>query len=617
MFFSDGSKVFFVSGTMWYGKENGIAMSTRNAVSAFTAVALGLSFGVARAADVSENFESVDAGAKPAEWTGFCSVAAQAGAYSKADMPGYPLAGDHTKVLAIEGSAVREYTANESGNRVVDLMVMAEELPDGELPAASGDEQIKFAFDKDGCVNIYHKPTATGMAQWSKISSTVYPGGTWVRVTFTFDYSSASAPMCQVKLDGSPCTSPVGFHSPTDLLHTGSWYFTASAGTALAQIDFAGCGSVDDVVNASTSSHTPAYAGPTQTNGVDVTWLNAQGIAWSDTEALAPGGSGYSIKEAFQTGVDPYGANKLYVSDSAFTASKFTLVFNGCGRDYKVETSATPFVDGTASGTEATGTFTPNAAANTTSWTGDLPTSALTYYRVRATVATSAETINQFAVLKVDSSDRNTLVALPWKTLTPSATDPANITAAQVVLPETLSAGDYLLYYDGGFKGWVLSNGAWTPIPSSTTVGTIKAAPATATELQRGQAIWVIRSDTSKPIYLCGQYLATKGESTVAAGGSLLASPDVAADFTVSKTKITGAAAGDQIAVPGAGANGLPKVFQYKNDAWGTDVISSVPGPGGKNMTKHEWQTSGDVMKIPAGKGFIYQPKGSGATVTW
>ncbi|MCQ2389926.1 MAG: hypothetical protein MJ240_00770 [Kiritimatiellae bacterium] len=596
-------------------------MSTRNAVSAFTAVALGLSFGAAQAADVSENFESVEAGAKPTGWTGFCSVAEQAGAYSKADMPGYPIAGDHAKVLAIEGSAVRAYnTTSESGNRVIDLMVMADELPEDDLPAAAGDEQIKFAFDKDGCVNIYHKPTATGAAQWSKISSTVYPSGTWVRVTFTFDYSSASVPMCQVKLDGSPCTSAAGFHSPADLEHTGSWYFTASAGTALAQIDFAGCGGVDDVVNAGTSPaapYTPAHAGPTQTNGVDVAWLNAQGIAWSDTEVAAPGGSGYTIKESFQTGVDPYGENKLYVADSTFTDSKFTLVFNGCGRTYKVETSATPFVDGTASGTEATGTFTPNAAANTTSWTGDLPTSALTYYRVRSTAATSAETINQFAVLKVNSSDTNTLVALPWKTLTPSATDPANITAAKVVLPETLSNGDYLLYYDGGFKGWVLSGGAWTPIASSTAIGTITAAAATATELQRGQAIWVIRSDTSKPIYLCGQYLATKGEADVAAGGSLLASPDVAADFEVSNTKITGAAAGDQIAVPGAGALGLPKVFQFKSGAWGTDVTSSVPGPGGANMTKHEWKTSGDVMKIPAGKGFIYQPKGSGAKVTW
>ena len=63
LFFSDGSKVFFVFGTMWYGKENGIAMSTRNAVSAFTAVAVGLSFGVARAADVSENVVCFSAGA--------------------------------------------------------------------------------------------------------------------------------------------------------------------------------------------------------------------------------------------------------------------------------------------------------------------------------------------------------------------------------------------------------------------------------------------------------------------------------------------------------------------------------------------------------------------------
>ena len=589
----------------------------RNAVSAAMVAAIVLSLGV-QAANVTENFESAEVGVTPENWSGSCSVAAQSGTYARAEMPGYPIDGAHTKMLAVEGTAVRAYnTAQESGNRVVDLMVMAEELPTADFPEVTGDEQIKFAFDNNGCANIYHRPTAGGSAQWSKISETVYPAGTWVRVTFTFDYT-AVPPMCQVKLDGSPCTSAYGFRSPTDVSKTGSWYYTAKTSTALSQIDFLGCGGVDDVVNAATSAETPyepAYVGPTATNGVDVAWLNKQGIAWADTDVQAPGSSGYTVKEAFQTGVDPYGDYKLYMAASSATEAQLSLTFNGCGREYRVEMRTTPFTDGESLGETAEGTFTPKEAANTTTWTGALPTRALTYYRVR--VAEALETINQFAVLKVDSNAKNTLVALPWKTLTPSATNPDNITAAKVVLPETLTPGDYLLYYDGGFKGWVLNNGAWEAIPSATQIGTITADAPEATALARGQAIWVVRSNTSKPIYLCGQYLATKGNVSVAEGGSLLASPDMMAAFTVSGEKIANATAGDRIVVPPTAADALPKVFEFKDGAWGTDVVTSVPGPNGANMSKHTWTTSGEVMNIPAGKGFMYQPKAAGATVTW
>ncbi len=588
-----------------------VAWSLMAAMGSFAFVA-------SAATNTFESTESTVVGECPTGWTGYCAVSNQVGSYETTP-PGNPVLGaNHDRVLWVEGSAARTY--DESGNRVVDLLVMAEEWPDEELPAADGNEQIKFAFDTNGCVNLYHKlASGDAAAAWRVVSSDAIAAGTWVRTTFTFDYDHN---LCQLKLNGSPCVSEYGYRSADNLTHPGSWYYMAkSDATTLAAIDFVGCGGVDDVVNAASANYTPAHSGPTATNGVDYAWFDKNGLAWSDGSEAAPGGSGYTLKESFQAGTDPFAAEKLYVTNAAYTTSTLTLTFNGCGQTYAMEKSATPFVDGTA-GTSAGGTFTPNAAANTTTWTGDFPTDALTYYRVRSSAATTAETVNQFAIMKITSSSANTLVALPWKSLSANVANPAAITAANVVMNNNLVDGDWLLYYDGGYKGWCLTNGAWVPTATvgDATVGgvTVAAAPANA-ELARGQAIWLVRTtansrDLSQPFYLYGQYQAALGTTTVVSGGSLMANPNATAAFTVSASKISGAANGDRIVVPST-TGGLPKVFECRNGVWGTVVEESVPGPTG-NMTQRTWTTSGAVMDIPAGSGFMYQGTGT-PTITW
>ena len=573
------------------------------------------------AADVQEAFETGTAvGERPAEWTGYCAVSNQIGSYATMP-PGAPLATEnHTKVLWVEGSAVRGYS--ESGSRVVDLLVMAEEWPDEELPAADGNEQIKFAFDTNGCVNLYHKlASGDAAAQWRVVSSDAIPAGTWVRTTFTFDYANN---LCQLKLNGSPCVSEYGYRSADNLTHPGSWYYMAkSDATTLAAIDFVGCGGVDDVVNAASATYTPAHSGPTATNGVDYAWFDKNGLAWSDGTEAAPGGSGYTLKESFQAGTDPCSSNKLYVTNASYDTSNLILTFNGCGKTYHVEKKNSPFTDGTE-GTDvtSTGSLVSDTAANTTTWTGPFPSEALTYYRVRSTSALTAETVNQFAIMKITSSNANTLVALPWKSLSADTNNPAAITAANVVMNNNLVNGDWLLYYDGGYKGWCLTNGEWVP---TATVGdqkvggvSVAEAPANA-ELARGQAIWLVRKtennrDLSQPFYLYGQYQAALGSTTVVSGGSLMANPNANAAFTVSASKISGAANGDRIVVPST-TGGLPKVFECRNGVWGTVVEKSVPGPTG-NMTQRTWTTSGAVMDIPAGSGFMYQGTGT-PTITW
>ena len=125
--------------------------------------------------------------------------------------------------------------------------------------------------------------------------------------------------------------------------------------------------------------------------------------------------------------------------------------------------------------------------------------------------------------------------------------------------------------------------------------------------------------DLSQPFYLYGQYQTALGSATVVEGGSLMACPDANSAFTVSNSKISGAANGDRIVVPATDGTSLPKVFEYRADegGWGTVVETSVPGPSG-NMTQRTWTTSGAVMNIPAGSGFMYQPKGTGTpTINW
>jgi len=591
----------------------------RSAAWSLMAAMGSFAFVAAGATNTFESAEGTTEGERPAEWTGYCVVSNQVGSYAKTP-PGNPAAdATHARVLWVEGSAAREYA--ESGNRVVDLLVMAEEWPDEELPTADGNEQIKFAFDTNGYVNLYHKlASGDASAAWRVVSSEAIPAGTWVRTTFTFDYTSN---LCQLKLDGSPCVSEYGYRSADNLTHPGSWYYMAKSDAAtLASIDFVGCGGVDDVINAAKDAYTPAHDGATATNGVDYAWFDKNGLAWSDPDATAaPGGSGYTLKESFQAGTDPCSADKLYVTNATYTATKLTLTINGCGKTYEVEKSEDPFVDGAAGTVDTTGSFTYDVAANTTTWEGDFPTGDLTYYRVRSTSASTAETVNQFAIKKISSSAATTLIALPWKSLCSDTNNPAAITAANVMMTKNLVNGDWLLYYDGGYKGWCLTGGVWTPTEIASLNGTAVSAAAENAELARGQAIWLVRTtandrDLSQPFYLYGQYQAALGSTTISTGGNLLASPNMGEAFTISSSTVAGVD-GDVIEVPASTPNTMPTRYENRNGTWG-HIVETTETIGNRPVTTQTWTTDSG-MTVPIGQGFKYiTGQGSGTrSINW
>jgi hypothetical protein len=226
--------------------------------------------------------------------------------------------------------------------------------------------------------------------------------------------------------------------------------------------------------------------------------------------------------------------------------------------------------------------------------------------------------------MKVVSTNANTLVALPWRALGANTNSPASVTVANVVMSKNLVDGDYLLYYNGGYKGWVLSSGSWTAVSAVTTNGTLVVAPPEAVSLERGQAIWIVRTTANNrnlndPFYLYGQYDANSVSTVVPAGGALLANPKQGS-FDVS-SKISDAANGDEIRVP-LSDNAMPKVIKY-DGGWKEKVVDTqtIPGPpGAGSITTGSTSWKAVDYSIPEGQGFMYIRKsseGTAPTVNW
>ena len=147
-------------------------------------------------------------------------------------------------------------------------------------------------------------------------------------------------------------------------------------------------------------------------------------------------------------------------------------------------------------------------------------------------VLTSCATVG---VLRVSSTNANTVAAVPWKSMTFDSDKDVNIVANDVVNPNGLSANDMIVAYDavdGSFCGWKNDgNGEWDELSTVTTNGvtTVKADDA---ELPRGNAFWLVRTNPdSKYFYLIGRYTGEdyvfdlEGGTNETPGHTLVANP--------------------------------------------------------------------------------------------
>lgn len=221
-----------------------------------------------------------------------------------------------------------------------------------------------------------------------------------------------------------------------------------------------------------------------------------------------------------------------------------------------------------------------------------------------ATIAFSVMGVQQVGVTAITTTNKNTIVSVPFTSLGGGET----ITAKELVKTRGLVEGTQLYVFSGGsYTAWVLSGNEWVAAATSylnDQGATVNVPADTNTALAPGDAIWLIRpsADTaaSKTFYVYGTPWAPTTK-TIANGYNLVANPRQAAKtFTVANP-----VSGDQILIP---EDGSPRLYTYK-----TRVVNEV--------TEGQWRKNGTTATLPSidtGLGFWYISKGSGATtITW
>lgn len=225
-------------------------------------------------------------------------------------------------------------------------------------------------------------------------------------------------------------------------------------------------------------------------------------------------------------------------------------------------------------------------------------------------MAASVESPNTFGVLKVSSTNTETVVSVPWE-----AVGSGDVKVKDFVMTTNMSDNDMLYLYDNTgetptYKAWILSDGAWTGI--ATVKGengkTVTATADANATLARGQALIICRQNynggtaPAGEIYLYGQHNSTDvGTYTLAAGKATLFAPvnttssvfylnkpdasEIASGTTVACVDTwTNPATGDTIRLQDKKGNSY--IVTYNNGSWkipGTDITAAAiiqPGMG-------------------------------------
>lgn len=230
---------------------------------------------------------------------------------------------------------------------------------------------------------------------------------------------------------------------------------------------------------------------------------------------------------------------------------------------------------------------------------------------------------NVVGILRVDSSAKRTVVAVPWAGC---SQDGSAIKVTDVIKTANLTVGDMLHVLDASktnYNTWELKAGqggvlVWTPVTQVTKSGGKTETPtALDVTINRGDAIVLIRKTPGSCFYLYGQYVLTSASSTVQAGTSSapcynLIAPSGTSDVDINAVGVmTGPgtpADADRILVPQA--NGYYAELKYDGTWKSRQFVTSETGIG-----SYEWVAYSG--KIPAGTGVWYVSYGGAPTFTW
>ena len=296
-------------------------------------------------AAVTDDFESTEAGTVPTSWTGNGTVSELTYDYTKS--VGHTITNEnqtYTKVLAVEGQAVRSYDSTTEETKgesvVVDMMIkMAATDAEPDTLEDSTDVQIAVATGvaTDGKVPLLYYSNGA----WASTGKT-YTEDSWVRLTMVMDYANSK---CRMTVDGDVVVKEAAFVG------------TAKAEKTVSSITVEGLTAVDDIVvtanETSADQIAPFPADATSDTAkvgtgddavpVKLNWLYKNGLD-GDTVAMSTtceDGSGMTYAQKYEAGLDIADKKKFEVTSMSVTEAK-SAVFTVPGKadSYEVEIDA-------------------------------------------------------------------------------------------------------------------------------------------------------------------------------------------------------------------------------------------------------------------------------------
>ena len=207
------------------------------------------------------------------------------------------------------------------------------------------------------------------------------------------------------------------------------------------------------------------------------------------------------------------------------------------------------------------------------------------------------ESSNVFGLIPVTSTQKETLLAVPFVAY--SADGTSSIAVKDLVKTANLTTGDRLLVSNGStYYSWTLKNSAWTPDNTAYTTAAggkviSTTAPTQDQTISRGDAIWLVRTDTSKTVYLMGQVGAVASLSITGSDKGTWNLVGSTVGDAIKISSLTGANVSDTIELNDG------TFYVYKTDGW----CKRTPASGWGKPTETA-VTDSDV--IPAGTGFMY-----------
>jgi hypothetical protein len=222
---------------------------------------------------------------------------------------------------------------------------------------------------------------------------------------------------------------------------------------------------------------------------------------------------------------------------------------------------------------------------------------------------------NAIGIVEVASTATNTITAVPWKRLASAPGEAPDLTVSNFVAYANLSAGDKVYMLDGrDYKMWTKdSNGTWGTATTVSGAGVSEpAAPHVAT-IPCGGAVWVQRTDATKPYFLVGQYDESAFSVTVPGSGAALIANPFTTNVMLNAINWDASGTNDTIRIRNP-ENGLYVGLSYDSteQKWGY----YTPKTNGTSITGMEFNSYNAT--IPPGTGFIYDRRGGeGFTFEW